>query len=63
MGNQASRHIAVTRRAVVASRPVRASVKAPARSNPYGDIHFGNYHALVIGNNDYQDLTDLLTDP
>ncbi len=27
----------------------------------FGDLNFGNYHALIIGNNDYKDLPELKT--
>jgi uncharacterized caspase-like protein len=31
------------------------------RPQPFADIYFGKYHALIIGNNDYADLPDLKT--
>jgi hypothetical protein len=34
---------------------------AVERVRPFADIHFGRYHAIVIGNNDYGDLPDLKT--
>ena len=57
-GNQATRTIAITRRAAAAAR-----ASAPAQANktpdPFADVHFGNYHALVIGNNDYRHIPGL----
>lgn len=38
-----------------------ATAQKPAKRDPLEGIHFGKYHALVIGNNDYQNLTPLKT--
>lgn len=37
----------------------RVAPKAQQQLNPFSDIHFGVYHALVIGNNRYHHLEDL----
>ncbi len=49
---------------VVAVAPPRRSTPPPAparRPDPYAGIHFGAYHALVIGNNRYRNLPGLKT--
>ena len=62
-GNRAERIITVTREAVVTQRRIEAPPKPPAapKPNAYAGIHFGAYHALVIGNNNYRDLPKLKT--
>jgi uncharacterized caspase-like protein len=41
--------------------PGKPSVAAKPRPDPFAGIHFGAYHALVIGNNNYRDLPKLKT--
>ena len=64
-GNRAMREVTVTREAVITQRrikvPGRPSVAAKPRPDPYAGIHFGAYHALVIGNNNYRELPKLKT--
>ena len=64
-GNRAMRKVTVTREAVITQRriqvPARPSVAAKPRPDPYAGIHFGAYHALVIGNNNYRELPKLKT--
>ncbi len=60
-GNRASRRITVTREALVATAPMIPPEKIPPRTESFSDIHFGNYHALVIGNNNYRELSQLKT--
>ena len=61
-GNRSSRAIAVSR-AVAALPPVapQARTAPPARTDPFSNIHFGRYHALVIGNNAYRNFNRLQT--
>ena len=61
--NAATHEIVVTRQArssppVVASR---ALPPGPKSADPFAGIQFGNYHALVIGNNEYPAFPDLNT--
>ena len=44
----------------VAQAPA-AQAQQAALTSPTGDLEFGNYYALVIGNNDYASLPDLET--
>ena len=64
-GNRAMRKVTVTREAVITQRrimvPGKPSVAAKTRPDPYAGIHFGAYHALVIGNNNYRELPKLKT--
>jgi hypothetical protein len=64
-GNRAMRKVTVTREAVITQRrikvPGRPSVAAKPRPDPFAGIHFGAYHALVIGNNNYRELPKLKT--
>ncbi len=60
-GNSATRRVAVTRRAVVASVAARKTKKPMTMLGALADIHYGGYHALVIGNNKYGDLPALKT--
>ena len=64
-GNRAMRKVAVTREAVITQRrikvPGKPSVAAKPRPDPFAGIHFGAYHALVIGNNNYRELPKLKT--
>ena len=64
-GNRAMRKVTVTREAVITQRrimvPGKPSVAAKTRPDPYAGIHFGAYHALVIGNNNYRELPKLRT--
>ncbi|MFB3151500.1 MAG: caspase family protein [Alphaproteobacteria bacterium] len=64
-GNRAMRKVTVTREAVITQRrimvPGKPSVAAKPRPDPYAGIHFGAYHALVIGNNNYRELPKLKT--
>jgi len=61
-GNRAEKRIRVNRAAPppvqVVSRPPPAK-PAPVVVNPFAGIHFGKYHALVIGNNGYKHLQKL----
>jgi len=45
---------------IIAKKPKKLKTINTGPS-PESDIHFGKYHALVIGNNDYQHLPDLKT--
>jgi len=56
-GNKASREIAVTRTATATAKPDRTSPPG----TQFADVDFGNYHALIIGNNDYTILPRLRT--
>jgi len=63
-GNRAEKRITVQR--AQAARPaqgaavaMRATPKAQERKDPFADVHFGSYHALVIGNNRYRHLQSL----
>ncbi len=63
-GNRAERRIAVQR--VQAAQPewpkavAASAVPKPEKpKDPFAGIYFGNYHALVIGNNRYQHLQKL----
>ena len=64
-GNRAMRKVTVTREAVITQRrikvPGKPSVAAKTRPDPFAGIHFGAYHALVIGNNNYRELPKLKT--
>ena len=62
-GNRAERKVTVTREAVVTQRRIKVPAKPPVapKPNPYAGIHFGAYHALVIGNNNYRGLPKLKT--
>jgi hypothetical protein len=60
-GNSATREIRVTRQAVAMRSPTPSPAQTRAQANPFAGIHFGQYHALVIGNNDYRDLPKLKT--
>ncbi len=64
-GNRATRKVTVRREAVVTQRrikvPGKPAVAAKPRPDPFADIHFGAYHALVIGNNNYRELPKLKT--
>ncbi|MCH8198315.1 MAG: caspase family protein, partial [Proteobacteria bacterium] len=64
-GNRAERKVTVTREAVITQRRIAAPAKPPVaakpRPDPYAGIHFGAYHALVIGNNNYRELPKLKT--
>ncbi len=62
-GNRAERSVALTRE-TLANRtpaPVKPKVTAKPKPNPFAGIHFGAYHALVIGNNNYRGLPKLKT--
>jgi ankyrin repeat protein len=56
-GNKAHREIAVTRTETATAR--RGSTSPP--ETQLAEVDFGNYHALVIGNDDYSILPSLLT--
>jgi hypothetical protein len=66
-GNRAERNVTVTREKLATRTPpsvkpgVTANPKATEkqRPNPFAGIHFGNYYALVIGNNRYRHLQSL----
>ena len=62
-GNRSARNVTVRRESAVTQRRIKAPPKPPAapKPNPYAGIHFGAYHALVIGNNNYRDLPKLKT--
>jgi len=63
-GNRTRKTVAVTRKAPpVQQALLRGTEPKPpvAAVNPFADIHFGRYHALVIGNNDYRTIPDLRT--
>jgi len=60
-GNRASRRVTVNREVLVATAPITPLEKIPARAETFSDIHFGRYHALVIGNNKYRKLNRLET--
>ncbi len=64
-GNRAERKVTVTREAVITQRRIKMPAKPPVapkpRTDPYAGIHFGAYHALVIGNNNYRELPKLKT--
>ena len=64
-GNRAMREVTVTREAVITQRRIKVPGKPPVaakpRPDPFAGIHFGAYHALVIGNNNYRELPKLKT--
>ena len=62
-GNRAERNVTLTREKFAARTPAPGKPKGTEkpRSDPFADIHFGAYHALVIGNNDYRELPKLKT--
>jgi hypothetical protein len=64
-GNRSMRHVTVTRATAVTQRrikvPGKPAVAAKPRPSLFADIHFGAYHALVIGNNNYRGLPKLQT--
>ncbi len=62
-GNRATRKVTVTRETVAAlsPAPVKPMATPKPTPNPFAGIHFGAYHALVIGNNDYRELPKLKT--
>ncbi len=62
-GNRAERSVTLTREKLAARTPapVKPKVTEKPRPNPFAGIHFGAYHALVIGNNNYRDLPKLKT--
>ena len=47
--------------ATAAAPTIDKSTRASVATRELPDIRFGNYHALVIGNNDYAFITDLKT--
>ena len=60
-GTRASRRITVKRKALVAIAPETSLENIFPRAETYSGIQFGNYHALVIGNNKYRVLNRLET--
>jgi hypothetical protein len=66
-GNRATRSVTLTRETLATRSPapvkppVKPEVTAKPRANPFADIHFGRYKALVIGNNNYRDMPKLKT--
>jgi len=68
-GNRTSKTVTVTRKAppvrqakLRGAEPNLAPPAPPKPAvNPFADIHFGSYHALVIGNNDYRKIQHLRT--
>ncbi|MEE8332951.1 MAG: caspase family protein, partial [Alphaproteobacteria bacterium] len=63
-GNRTRRTVSVTRKVPpLQQAKLRGTEPKPARkvANPFAGIHFGQYHALVIGNNDYRTVQDLRT--
>ena len=43
------------------TQSVQVAAKTSTGKGRYADVAFGNYHALVIGNNDYKHMADLKT--
>ena len=43
------------------TQSVQVAAKTNSGKGRYADVAFGNYHALVIGNNDYKHMVDLKT--
>lgn len=63
-GNEAVASVSVQRSAPAvasAQQAVAAAKPVTAFKSPFADVDFGTYHALVIGNNDYKNLSDLKT--
>ena len=62
-GNRAERSVTLTRETLAARTPapVQPGGTEKPRPNPFAGIHFGAYHALVIGNNNYRELPKLRT--
>ena len=61
-GNRSERNVDIRRRNVVvaARSPVSPPVSArPAGLDPFAGVHFGRYHAVVIGNDRYRHLQPL----
>jgi hypothetical protein len=60
-GNRSAKRVVVTRPVTAAPAPGSPGGAAPEGYQSIADIHFGNYHALVIGNNAYRELNKLAT--
>ena len=68
-GNRAEKQVIVTRTARSTTKsqaskqqePSPQSTTTPRKANPFSEVHFGTYHALIIGNNRYRHLKKLRT--
>lgn len=66
-GNRTSRQIKVSRPVVMGRPPAAPQISVPPTGSvpvqalPLGEVDFGRYHALVVGNNKYRRLTPLKT--
>jgi len=58
-GNRARRTVTVVRAARAPARPGKPAASAALPADPLAGIHFGAYHALVIGNDKYRHLPKL----